>query len=68
MYSPYIRKVLSLILQDYVNEKVTQLLIGESEGVLIWFSQSEVVLISNFKLTKSWRTRQRMFSRTVGGY
>ena len=44
LYSPTIPKnILCLLLKDFVNLNVTQLLIGST----VWFSQSEVVLHSN---------------------
>ena len=59
-YLPTIpKKVNKLILQDFLNVKVTRLLIGLPKR----FGQSEAVLL--FKLENSGEKRQRMFQRMV---
>ena len=58
----YLKNILCLSFQDLVHLKVKQLLIG-----LVWFSRSEIVLLSNAsgckKNPKKQQTRPKTFWR-----
>ena len=53
----------NILLQDFVNLKLTHFSICYT----VWFSPSEVVLLSNASTyRKMWKTRLTMFIRMVG--